>query len=115
AVRDDPLGVDASFTDVFEQVRHVPADVALVHPQRDALVHRRADVHQVPGRAVDADDRHVAALADGLDGPVDGHGDAGLHEAYSEHAVQLAAFRFHSDRVDGDVGSENVVLVVQVD
>src|SRR5438270_13120503 len=55
---------------------HVAAHVALVHPQGEALVHRGPDVHQVPGRPVHADDRHVAALAHRLDRPVDRHRNA---------------------------------------
>ena len=49
------LRVDAPRADVLEQVRHVALHVALVHAQREALVHRRADVDEVPRRAVDAD------------------------------------------------------------
>src|SRR5205823_9235117 len=41
AVRDDPLGVDAALANVLQKMWHVASDVALVHPQRDALVHRR--------------------------------------------------------------------------
>ena len=42
-----PFGVDAARADVLEQVRHVALHVALGHPQREPLVHRDADRHQV--------------------------------------------------------------------
>src|SRR5439155_2896615 len=81
---------------------------------REALVHRGADVDQVPGRAVDADDRDVSALAHGVDRPVDRDRDAGLHEHLAEEALELAALGFHADRFDADVGAAAFELIFQV-
>src|SRR5690606_39131324 len=61
AVRDDLARLHAPRLDVLQQVRHVAVHVALPHPQREVLVHRGADRHQVPRRAVHADQHHVAA------------------------------------------------------
>ncbi len=70
AVRDDLAGFDATGLDVLDQSGQVALHRALVHAQRQPLVHGVADGHRVEGGTVDAHDRHRAALAHRVDAPV---------------------------------------------
>jgi hypothetical protein len=88
------LGIDAAGADVLDQARQVALHAGLVHAHRQALVQRIADRDRVEGRAVHADDRHIAALAHRVDGPVQHGGGAGLHLHQRRSGSGRAAGRF---------------------
>src|SRR4051812_21477106 len=62
AVRDDIAWVEVAVLDVLKQTRPLPLDRALVHPERQTLVHRVAELDRAEQRTVGTHDGDRAAL-----------------------------------------------------
>src|SRR6185437_1113281 len=117
---------------IVEQQRHDvvdPAlDVALPHAQLDALVEHLQHRHRVQRPAVDTDDRHGAAAADGLNRvdqssePIDpellGHRTADGIREHRRHLLpelfDRIAVAFHADGIDHPVRAAAVGGVLDV-
>src|SRR3954464_11475375 len=71
AVRDEVARLEIAVPDVLEQSRPLTLHRALVHPQREALVHGVAELHRAEHRSVRTDHGHRAALAHRVDRPIE--------------------------------------------
>src|SRR3954452_6669672 len=109
AVRDDVARLEVAVLDVLEQARPLPLHRALVHAERQALVHGVAELHRAEQRTVGAHDRDRATLAHRVDRPVERDGGAGLQlELGGGDVLHEVAVRLRPHGVDRDVGPQVV-------
>nr|WP_192883805.1 hypothetical protein [Paracidovorax cattleyae] len=115
AVGDDFVELEAPGLDVLDEPGPVALHAGLAHAQGQVLVHGIADGHAIEGGAVHADDRHGAALAHGVDAPVQHRGRAALQlESNAREGLRERARGLAAHGIDAHVGPQAVGHVLEV-
>lgn len=112
-MRTEPsLRIEPARADVFDEPRQVTFHAGLVHSQRQPLVDGIADGHRVQRRTVDADNGHIAALADRIDGPVQHRCGTRLKfHCDPGQLLERVASRLTADRIDAHVRTTSIPWV----